>query len=216
MHFRSRIDDLLACTAPVDSHAAPGPPIIVAGGGKSAQECARSITHSDYRLTNSCASSAAFLAREGLPVTMIFNTVDAFLASPTPLPPYIRKSRSHDQIVLTVTLILTIVSGFYQYCPPIGSYVPAWSEVASLLYCPATPSDTCQALLSHNLAGRRYCVLFLECPGQVLGKRNRSYETLQRFSPPTIVLRSGRLEQLPTSSYPFVVLEHTHKRRGDP
>ena len=132
MHFRSRIDDLLTCTAPVDSHKAPGPPIIVVGGGKSAQECAL-INHTfGLRLTYSGASSAAFLAREGLPVTMIFDTVDAFLASPTPLPPYIRKSRCHDRIVFTVTLILTIISGFYPYCPPTGSYVLAWSEVALL------------------------------------------------------------------------------------
>jgi cation diffusion facilitator CzcD-associated flavoprotein CzcO len=76
MHFRSRIEDLLTCTTPVDSHEAPGAPsIVVIGGGKSAQD------------------SAAYLAREGLPVTMIFDSVDAFLASSTPLPPYIRKSR---------------------------------------------------------------------------------------------------------------------------
>ncbi|KAF8490246.1 FAD/NAD-P-binding domain-containing protein [Russula emetica] len=75
MHFKSRIDDLLTCTTPVDSNEAPGAPIIVVGGGKSAQD------------------SAAFLAREGLPVSMIFDSTDAFLASSTPLPPYIRKSR---------------------------------------------------------------------------------------------------------------------------
>jgi dimethylaniline monooxygenase (N-oxide forming) len=40
MHFRSRVDDLLACTKRFDSHEAPGAPIIVVGGGKSAQECA--------------------------------------------------------------------------------------------------------------------------------------------------------------------------------
>ena len=60
------------------------------------------------RLANHRASSAAFLAREGLPVTMIFDTVDAFLASPTPLPPYIRKSRYHDQIIFTLIPILTM------------------------------------------------------------------------------------------------------------
>ena len=40
MHFSSRVDDLLTCTKPFDSHEAPGAPIIVVGGGKSAQECA--------------------------------------------------------------------------------------------------------------------------------------------------------------------------------
>ncbi|KAF8469817.1 FAD/NAD-P-binding domain-containing protein [Russula ochroleuca] len=76
MHFSSRIKDLLACTTPVHSHEAPGAPsIVIIGGGKSAQD------------------SAAYLAREGRPVTMIFDSVDAFLASSTPLPPYIRKSR---------------------------------------------------------------------------------------------------------------------------
>ncbi|KAI0302909.1 FAD/NAD-P-binding domain-containing protein [Multifurca ochricompacta] len=72
MYFRSRIDDLLSCTSPDDPHAAH---VIVVGGGKSA------------------ADSAAFLAREGRPVTMIFDTTDSFVASPTPLPPAIRKSR---------------------------------------------------------------------------------------------------------------------------
>ena len=39
MHFSSRIEDLLTCTTPVDSHEAPGAPsIVVIGGGKSAQE----------------------------------------------------------------------------------------------------------------------------------------------------------------------------------
>ncbi|KAI0253456.1 FAD/NAD-P-binding domain-containing protein [Lactifluus subvellereus] len=77
MHFRSRLDDLLSCTPPVssDPRAVPVAPIIIIGGGRSAQD------------------SAAFLAREGRPVTMIFDTTDAFLASPTPLPPSIRKSR---------------------------------------------------------------------------------------------------------------------------
>ncbi|KAH9955825.1 FAD/NAD-P-binding domain-containing protein [Russula dissimulans] len=75
MYLNSRIDDLLTCTAPIDRPAAPGAPIIIVGGGKSAQD------------------SAAFLAREGRPVTMIFDTTDAILASTTPLPPYIRKSR---------------------------------------------------------------------------------------------------------------------------
>jgi dimethylaniline monooxygenase (N-oxide forming) len=38
MHFRSHIDDLLSCTPPVDPRAVPMAPIIVIGGGRSAQE----------------------------------------------------------------------------------------------------------------------------------------------------------------------------------
>lgn len=47
MHFASRMDDLLQCTA----HASPdGPPapVIVVGGGKSAQEWARPCVHPGY------------------------------------------------------------------------------------------------------------------------------------------------------------------------
>ncbi|KAJ6508501.1 FAD/NAD-P-binding domain-containing protein [Mycena sanguinolenta] len=49
--------------------------IVIVGGGKSAQDI------------------AAYLANAGKKVTMIFKTADAFLASPTPLPDFIRKSR---------------------------------------------------------------------------------------------------------------------------
>lgn len=75
MHFASRTDDLLSCTAPAGPEAPQPAPVVVVGGGKSAQD------------------AAAFLAKEGRPVTMIFRTADAFLASPTPLPDHIRKSR---------------------------------------------------------------------------------------------------------------------------
>ncbi|KAF8266471.1 FAD/NAD-P-binding domain-containing protein [Lactarius quietus] len=75
MHFASRIDDLLECTAPGAPDAPRPAPVVVIGGGKSAQD------------------AAAFLAKEGRPVTMIFRIADAFLASPKPLPAYIRKSR---------------------------------------------------------------------------------------------------------------------------
>lgn len=40
------------------------------------------------------------------------------------------------------------------------------------MYCAGVLSDIHQTLLAHNLAGRRYCVLFLESLGQVLGKNN--------------------------------------------
>lgn len=86
----------------------------------------------ELRLANHRASSAAFLAREGLPVTMIFDTVDAFLASPTPLPPYIRKSRYHDQIIFTLILILTKSQVFIHNVPSQGVTNPPG---VSLLSC---------------------------------------------------------------------------------
>ena len=49
------------------------------------------------------SSAAAFLAREGRPVTMIFRATDAFLASPNPLPDYIRKSRCGARISVTIS-----------------------------------------------------------------------------------------------------------------
>ncbi|KAJ7147149.1 FAD/NAD-P-binding domain-containing protein [Mycena crocata] len=50
--------------------------IVVIGGGKSAQDM------------------AAYLANEGRKVSVVFETADAFLASPAPLPEFIRKSRA--------------------------------------------------------------------------------------------------------------------------
>ena len=91
MHFASRIDDLLECTAPGPDAPLPAP-VVVVGGGKSAQEWVRPCVHPGLHLTVA-SSAAAFLATEGRPVTMIFRTADAFLASPNPLPDYIRKSR---------------------------------------------------------------------------------------------------------------------------
>ncbi|KAJ7784353.1 FAD/NAD-P-binding domain-containing protein [Mycena metata] len=49
--------------------------VVIVGGGKSAQDM------------------AAYLANEGRKVTVVFETADAFLASPMPLPGFIRKSR---------------------------------------------------------------------------------------------------------------------------
>ncbi|KAJ7021605.1 FAD/NAD-P-binding domain-containing protein [Mycena alexandri] len=48
---------------------------VIVGGGKSAQDM------------------AAYLANEGRKVTVVFETADAFVASPMPLPGFIRKSR---------------------------------------------------------------------------------------------------------------------------
>jgi len=41
-----------------------------------------------------------------------------------------------------------------------------------MLYCATVLSDIYQTLLAHNLVGCRYCVLFLESLGHVLGKNN--------------------------------------------
>ncbi|KAJ7625370.1 FAD/NAD-P-binding domain-containing protein [Mycena polygramma] len=56
-------------------HESAARSIVVVGGGKSAQDM------------------SAYLANEGRNVTIVFETADAFLASPRPLPEFIRKSR---------------------------------------------------------------------------------------------------------------------------
>ncbi|KAJ7367120.1 FAD/NAD-P-binding domain-containing protein [Mycena albidolilacea] len=66
--FASRLDTILETATNQKS-------IIVVGGGKSAQDM------------------AAHLANEGRKVTIVFETANAFLASPRPLPAFIRKSR---------------------------------------------------------------------------------------------------------------------------
>jgi hypothetical protein len=43
-------------------------------------------------------SIAAYLANEGRKVTVVFETTDAILAVPTPLPDFIRKSR-RDKVI---------------------------------------------------------------------------------------------------------------------
>ncbi|KAI1795061.1 FAD/NAD(P)-binding domain-containing protein [Ganoderma leucocontextum] len=71
--FGSKLVDLLSfvpLTGRIDSKQ-----IVLAGGGKSAQDM------------------AAYLANEGRKVTVVCPTFDAFLAGPKPLPAFIRKSR---------------------------------------------------------------------------------------------------------------------------
>ncbi|KAF7365012.1 FAD /NAD-P-binding domain-containingprotein [Mycena venus] len=71
--FATQLDTILN-TVPQNSSATESS-IVIIGGGKSAQDM------------------AAYLANEGRKVTVVFKTADAFLASPTPLPEFIRKSR---------------------------------------------------------------------------------------------------------------------------
>jgi hypothetical protein len=57
------------------------------------------------------------------------------------------------------------------------------------LYCVTVLSDIYQTLLAHNLVGRRYCVLFLESLGQVLGKINfTKYHKGSHYQPQSHVL----------------------------
>ncbi|KAJ7643962.1 FAD/NAD-P-binding domain-containing protein [Roridomyces roridus] len=69
-NFASELDTILAAIPPASSKT-----IVIIGGGKSAQDM------------------AAYLANKGRKVTIVFETADAFIASPIPLPAFIRKSR---------------------------------------------------------------------------------------------------------------------------
>jgi len=71
--FRVRLEDFLAATTP-KSDAEPGD-VVVVGGGKSAMDI------------------AAYLTNSGRKVSLVFDQTDIFLASPTPMPDYIRRSR---------------------------------------------------------------------------------------------------------------------------
>ncbi|EMD34940.1 hypothetical protein CERSUDRAFT_116460 [Gelatoporia subvermispora B] len=71
--FRERLEEVLATVDP-KSAAKPGY-VLVVGGGKSAQD------------------TSAYLANQGRKVGIVFDTADAFVAAPIPLPGFIRKSR---------------------------------------------------------------------------------------------------------------------------
>ncbi|KAI0658609.1 FAD/NAD(P)-binding domain-containing protein [Cubamyces menziesii] len=75
MDFGPKLSDLLASVAPEHDVGADLAPIVVVGGGKSAQDI------------------CAYLANEGRKVTMVCHNLDAFTAGPKPLPDFIRKSR---------------------------------------------------------------------------------------------------------------------------
>ncbi|KAI0711021.1 FAD/NAD-P-binding domain-containing protein [Cerioporus squamosus] len=72
--FGARMGDILEAS-PSDTEHPEAAPIVVVGGGKSAQDI------------------SAYLANEGRKVTMVCPDFDAFTAGPKPLPAFIRKSR---------------------------------------------------------------------------------------------------------------------------
>ncbi|KAJ7471464.1 FAD/NAD-P-binding domain-containing protein [Mycena galericulata] len=75
-YFAAQLDTILETIPPTSPDGTlPDKSIVIIGGGKSAQDM------------------AAYLVNEGRKVTLVFETIDAFLASPAPLPEYIRKSR---------------------------------------------------------------------------------------------------------------------------
>ncbi|KAJ7158254.1 FAD/NAD-P-binding domain-containing protein [Mycena crocata] len=77
--FAPQLETILKTIPPsMPDSTAPAKGILIIGGGKSAQEQ---------------VSMAKYLANEGRKVTMIFENIDAFLASPRPLPACIHKSR---------------------------------------------------------------------------------------------------------------------------
>ncbi|TFY51937.1 hypothetical protein EVJ58_g10296 [Rhodofomes roseus] len=73
--FGSRLADVVSAGKTGD--------VVIIGGGKSAQDI------------------AAYLARRDIPVSMVFKTTDAVLATPVPYPAAIRKSR-HVHLFLSV------------------------------------------------------------------------------------------------------------------
>ncbi|KAJ7288126.1 FAD/NAD-P-binding domain-containing protein [Mycena rebaudengoi] len=77
--FSSQMGKILEIVPPVTSKdkesGAPTKSIVVVGGGRSAQD------------------AAAYFANAGRKVSIIFDTADAIVASPMPLPAFIRKSR---------------------------------------------------------------------------------------------------------------------------
>ncbi|KAJ7132974.1 FAD/NAD-P-binding domain-containing protein [Mycena filopes] len=72
-NFAAQLDAILKAVPRISPEYAKS--AVVVGGGKSAQDM------------------AAYLANEGRKVTVVFEKADAFLASPRPLPGFIRKSR---------------------------------------------------------------------------------------------------------------------------
>ena len=116
MDFGPKLGDLLASVAPEHGVGADLAPIVVVGGGKSAQEYVlafQSLSDSDGYTVH--GSICAYLANEGRKVTMVCHNLDAFTAGPKPLPDFIRKSRCatmglpHDT---PLTLLLRFLSLF--------------------------------------------------------------------------------------------------------
>ncbi|KAI0058583.1 FAD/NAD-P-binding domain-containing protein [Artomyces pyxidatus] len=76
VEFRSRIDEVLSTVKSVGTEGRDAADsVVIVGGGKSAQDV------------------AAYLANEGRKVTVVYDTLDCFLASTKPMPDFVRKSR---------------------------------------------------------------------------------------------------------------------------
>jgi dimethylaniline monooxygenase (N-oxide forming) len=95
--FASHLDKILEAVKPVSSNSSPddGETVVVVGGGKSAQElvtfmCIRTSNTHEHRSTFSMATK---LVLEGRKVAIVFETSDAFIASTSPTPAFIRKGR---------------------------------------------------------------------------------------------------------------------------
>ncbi|KAJ6508496.1 FAD/NAD-P-binding domain-containing protein [Mycena sanguinolenta] len=106
-YFASQLDTILETT-----HQS----IVTVGGGKSAQEqVAYNLTVS--LLISHIFSMAAYLANAGKKVTVVFETMDAFLTSSRPFPNFFRKSRLlsilSPQIVLRSRLEHSAITNFF-------------------------------------------------------------------------------------------------------
>ncbi|KAF7346580.1 FAD /NAD-P-binding domain-containingprotein [Mycena sanguinolenta] len=90
--------------------------IVIVGGG---EVCARAIL-----------SIAAYLANAGKKVTVVFKTADAFLASPMPLPDFIRKSRVLS--ILAGHIVLRTPLERFLHTTRIGSAINRFFLLAAL------------------------------------------------------------------------------------
>jgi dimethylaniline monooxygenase (N-oxide forming) len=95
--FATHLDKILEAVKPVSSNCGSDDSeiILVVGGGKSAQEL---VTFMCIHTSNthehlSMSSMATKLTLEGRKVAIVFETSDAFLASTSPTPAFIRKGR---------------------------------------------------------------------------------------------------------------------------
>ncbi|KAJ7245010.1 hypothetical protein B0H12DRAFT_794238 [Mycena haematopus] len=102
-YFASRLDTILET-----NHKS----IVIVGGGKSAQDM------------------AAYLANAGKKVTVVFTKADAFLASPMPLPAFIRKSRLLS--ILAGHIVLRSRLEHFLHTTRIGSAITSffWSALS--------------------------------------------------------------------------------------
>ncbi|TFK62938.1 FAD/NAD(P)-binding domain-containing protein [Pluteus cervinus] len=92
--FKEKIDPVLQVVGPkgsgggADGYAGS---VVIVGGGRSAQDI------------------ATYLAKAGRQVTMIFGKADAFVAGPSPMPPWLRKSRRFFHTTWIGTAIVQLI-----------------------------------------------------------------------------------------------------------